>query len=210
MPNQVRMSPELRLFFRYWSLTFAVFFFYLFAFVVAGLDVWKQLMENVRKRRSEMNTSEFALDPSPLKNKTVAGTLRAGPGQRPDAKRQWVLDLATGVAKNLHLDVRILVLEDSKEHPFVHFHDGKQLRTYRVDKTWVAEGRAGNTAREQQIRDLLERYLVSDFLGRQDLRPKRTTELAREAASKAAPAPRVPAAGVPAASPQPEPPAAEQ
>jgi len=49
-----------------------------------------------------------------------------------------------------------------------------------VDKTWVAEARSGNTQREQQITDLLERYLASDFLGRADLRPKQTTELARE------------------------------
>jgi hypothetical protein len=182
------MTPELKFFFRYWSLTFAVVFFYLFAMAVAGLDVWDQVMEMVRKRRSQLIPKGPMLDPNPLKGKTVAETLGSGPGQQPDEKRQWILDRATEVTKKLGLTVRIVVLEDSLGHPFVHLHDGKQLKTYRVDKTWVAEARAGNAQREQQIRDLLERYLASDFLGRQDLRPKQTTELAREAASKSAPA----------------------
>lgn len=181
------MPPELSLFFRYWSLTFAVVFFYIFAMAVAGLDVWEQVMEIVRKRRSELASSGPALDPNPLKGKTVAETLGSGPGQQPDEKRQWILDRATEVAKKLGLQVRIMVLEDSMGHPFVHFHDGKQLKTYRVDKTWVAEARAGNAPREEHIRDLLERYLASDFLGRKDVRPPKTTELAREAASKATP-----------------------
>lgn len=184
------MSPELKAFFRYWSLTFAVAFFYLFSMVVAGMDIWDHLMETVRKRRSQMKPKGPLLDPNPLKDKTVAGTLGAGPGQLPDEKRQWVLNLATEAARKLNLsNVRILALEDSMKHPFVHFTDGKQLRTYRVDKTWIAEARAGNREREQQIRDLLERYLASDFLGRHEGRPTRTTELAREAASKAPAAP---------------------
>jgi hypothetical protein len=196
------MSPELTAFFRYWSLTFAVLFFYLFASVVTGLDLWEQLMDTVRKRRSQLIPKGPALDPNPLKGKTVAETLGIGPGQRPDEKRQWVLDRATQVAKQLGLAVRVVVLEDSMKHALVHFHDGKQLRTYRVDKTWVAEARAGNSQREQQIRDLLERYLASDFLGRHELRPKKTTELAREAASK-------PVSAKPAA-PAGEPPATQE
>jgi len=180
------MSPELKAFFRYWSLTFAVLFFYLFAFVVAGLDIWEQLMETVRKRRSQVISTVPALDPNPLKGKTVAGTLGIGPGQQLDEKRRWVFDRAAEVAAGLGLTVKILVLEDSMKHPLVHFHDGTQLKTYRVDKTWVAEARAGNRERERQIRDLIERYLASDFMGRADLRPTRTTELAREAASKPA------------------------
>lgn len=182
------MPLELKAFFRYWSLTFAVLFFYLFAFVVAGLDIWEQVMEIVRKRRSQLIPARPVLDPNPLKGKTVAGTLGMGPGQQLDEKRRWVFDRATEVAKALGLNVKILVLEDSMKHPFVHIHDGMQLKTYRVDKTWIAEARAGNREREQQIRDLLERYLASDFLGRKDVRPKKVTELAREAASKPSPA----------------------
>ena len=182
------MTPELKFFFRYWSLTFAVVFFYIFAFAVAGLDVWDQVMEIVRKRRKELIPKGPTLDPNPLKGKTIAETLGSGPGQQLDEKRRWILERATEVANKLGLKVQIVVLEDSLGHPFVHLHDGKQLKTYRVDKTWVAEARAGNAQREQQIRDLLERYLASDFLGRKDLRPKQTTELAREAASKPAPA----------------------
>lgn len=182
------MSPELTAFFKYWSLTFAVLFIYVFSMAVAGIDVWHQLMETVKKRRSQLKTAP-PLHPNPLRDKTVAETIGMGPGQQPDEKRQYVLDLATETAKKLGLGhIRILVLEDSMKHPFVHFHDGTQLRTYRVDKTLVAEARAGKKEREQQIRDLLERYLASDFLGRHELRPKRTTELAREAASKSAPA----------------------
>ena len=198
------MPPELKAFFRYWSLTFAVLFFYVFAFVVAGLDIWEQVMDMVRKRRSQLLPRGPALDSNPLKGKTVAETLGMGPGQRPDEKRQWVLDLATEVATKLGLTVHVVVLEDSMKHPLVHFHDGKQLRTYRVDKTWVAEARAGNAQRTQQVRDLLERYLASDFLGRHEQRPRKTTELAREAASKPAPARPASPAAPPGESPAPE------
>ncbi len=181
------MPDALSAFLKYWSLTLAVFFFYLFASMVAGLDVWNQIRDNVKKRRAQIKGEGVPADPNPLRGQTVAATIGAGPGQLPDATRQWILDVAAGVAKKLNLSVKILVLEDSKNHPFVHFHDGKQLKTYRVDKTWVAEARAGSAGREAQIRELIERYLAADFLGMQDMRPKRTTELAREAASKAAP-----------------------
>lgn len=184
------MPEVVQKFLAYWSLTFAVLFFYLFASMVAGLDVWDQIKENVKKRRSQIKSAGRPMDLNPLAGQTVAGTIGMGPGQQPDAARQWILDLASGVAQKLHLTVKILVLEDSKNHPFVHFHDGKQLRTYRIDKTWVAEARAGNAEREAQIRDLIERYLAADFLGMEDMRPKRTTELAREAASKATQSPQ--------------------
>jgi len=173
------MPPPVAKFFTYWSLTFAVFLIYLFSLLVAGLDVWDSLMETVRKRRKEMAPVQ-AYDLNPLAGKTIASTLGIGPGQRPDPKRQWVLDRATAVAQRLGLgQIRIVVLEDSKEHPLVHFHDRQALKSYRLDKTWVAEARAGNTERQQQIDELLKRYLASDFLGRHEVRPKRTTELAR-------------------------------
>lgn len=183
------MSPELSQFLRYWSLTFAVFLFFLYATVVAGLDVFDQLMETVQKRRPQLKAQGPLPDPNPLTGKTIAQTLGGGPGQRPDAKRQWLLDLMKQVANQSGLGtLDIVVLEDSKEHPLVHFNDGKTLRSYRVDKTWVAEARAGNASRVDQIRDLISRYLAADFLGQQDRRPPRTTELAKEAASKTTPA----------------------
>ncbi|MDQ7820765.1 MAG: hypothetical protein QN173_08515 [Armatimonadota bacterium] len=190
------MPPALKEFFRYWSLTFAVLLFYLFAAVVAGMDLWESLMETVRKRRSQLAARPPLLDPNPLKGKTVAETLGMGPGQLPDERRGWVLERARAAAARLGLRVHIVVLEDSMRHFLVHFAHGGQLRTYRVDKTWVADARAGNAQREAQIVDLLERYLASDFLGQHHRRPPRTTELAREAAGKAAPRPA--SAGQPA------------
>lgn len=182
------MSPELNQFLRYWSLTFAVFFFFMFAMLVAGLDVADQVKEIVQKRRPQLRAQGPLPDVNPLSGRTIAQTLGDGPGQRPDAKRQWLLDLVTKVATEMGLGkLHIVVLEDSKEHPLVHFNDGTTLRSYRVDKTWVAEARAGNAARVDQIRDLISRYLAADFLGQQNRRPPRTTELAKEAAGKATP-----------------------
>lgn len=173
------MPPALAKFFTYWSLTLAVFLIYLFAFLVAFFDVWESVMETVRKRRKELKPLP-AYDVNPLAGRTIAATMGMGPGQQPDAKRQWVLDRASAAAGALGLrGLHIVVLEDSKEHPLVHFSDGGTLRSYRVDKTWVAEGRAGSADRERQIVELLKRYLASDFLGRHEERPKRTTELAR-------------------------------
>src|SRR5437867_11957387 len=143
------MPPELKAFFRYWSLTFAVLFFFVFASIVAGLDIWEQVMEMVRKRRSQLVPGGPALDPNPLRGKTVAETLGMGPGQQPDEKRQWVLDLATEVSRKLGLTVRMLGLEDSMKHPFSHFHDVKQLPTYRSDNTWVTERLVGIARRIQ-------------------------------------------------------------
>src|SRR5713226_9245982 len=108
-PEGRPMPPELKPFFIYWSLTFAVLFFYIFAFIVAGLDIWAHIMDLVRKRRSQLVPAGPALDPNPLKGKTVAETLGPGPGQQPDEKRQWVLDRATEAATKLGLAVRIVV-----------------------------------------------------------------------------------------------------
>jgi hypothetical protein len=185
-------------FFTYWSLTFAVFIIYVFAMAVAGMDVWADLMERVRKRRADRPGVRGRVG-SPLVGKSVASTLGIGPGQAPDAKRAWVRDRAQAAADKAGAKVSIVVLEDSKEHPLVHFHDGTQLRSYRVDKTWVAEARGGNAERAREIEELLERYLASDFLGRHDQRPRRTTELAREATAKAPAAAKAPD---PAAAPE--------
>src|SRR2546427_12080425 len=44
------MPPELKAFFRYWSLTFAVLFFFVFASIVAGLGISVQVMGGGRQR----------------------------------------------------------------------------------------------------------------------------------------------------------------
>lgn len=190
------MPEPIAKFFTYWSLTFAVFFIYVFAILVAGLDVWDEVMDRVRKRRVE-KPGVSGLPPNPLLGKRVAATLGIGPGQALDAKRRWVLERAQAAASRAGANVTVLVLEDSKEHPLVHFHDGVRLRSYRVDRTWVAEAWAGNADRARQIEALLERYLAADFLGQVNRRPPRTTELAREAARKAAPGARSPEPSTP-------------
>jgi len=52
----------------------------------------------------------------------------------------------------------------------------------------VELGRAGDTPRIQEIRDYLRRHLIAEFLGQEDTRPPRTTELAREAKPAVGPA----------------------
>lgn len=191
---------------RYWSLTFAVFVFYFFAMLVAAMDVFDELAEAARKRRAVAKGP--VLDPNPLAGKNVAATLLPGPGQRLDAKREWVANLANALVTRLGAEQRIrtVVLEDSKGHPLVHFSDGKRVETYRVDRTLVEAGMAGDTAKVEEVKELLTRHVSADFLGMESIRPPRTTELARETAPKGGAAPAAQAA--PAASPAPAAPAA--
>ncbi|MGQ0551437.1 MAG: hypothetical protein ACT4PY_17415 [Armatimonadota bacterium] len=193
-------------FLRYWSLTLAVFVFYVFAAIVASLDITSEVREAIRKKRATRRGP--ALDPNPLTGRTVAETMLSGPGQRPDAKREWVAQIATDIAQRLNARVQTLVLEDSKGHPLVHFNDGERVQTYRIDRTLVESAMAGDTAKVAEVSDFLTRHLIADFLGLEQTRPPRTTELAREASSKpaaaavirpAGPAPAKPAA--PAAEP---------
>jgi hypothetical protein len=185
---------------RYWSLTFAVFVFYFFAMLVAAMDVFDELAEAARKRRAAAKGP--VLDPNPLVGKNVAATLLPGPGQRLDAKREWVANLANALVTRLGAEQRIrtVVLEDSKGHPLVHFSDGKRVETYRVDRTLVEAGMAGDTAKVEEVKELLARHVSADFLGMESIRPPRTTELARETVPKGGAAP--------AASPTPAPAAA--
>jgi hypothetical protein len=175
---------DLSAFLRYWSLTLAVFVFYLFAVLVASLDIVGELAAAGRKKRE---TSGPRLDPNPLVRKSVAETLMPGPGQRLDAKREWVARLAKTITDRLGPKIRTVVLEDSKGHPLVHFSDGKKVESYRVDRTLVESAMAGDTSKVAEVTDLLTRHLMADFLGMESNRPPRTTELAREAASKPAP-----------------------
>ncbi|MDR7556546.1 MAG: hypothetical protein QN157_13195 [Armatimonadota bacterium] len=186
---------DLNAFLRYWSLTLAVFVFYLFAFLVAAMDLLAELGEASRKKRAAARGP--ALDPNPLATRTVAATLLPGPGQQLEGRRQWVAALARDVLSRAGVQVDVLVLEDSKGHPLVHFSDGKTVQSYRVDRTLVDAAMNGDASKVQEVADYLARHLRADFLGREDERPPRTTELAREAASKApAAAPRA-AAGAP-------------
>src|SRR2546426_9496905 len=66
------MPPELKAFFRYWSLTFAVLFFFVFASIVAGLDIWEQGMEMGLKSRRQSLPGGGARAPAPLRGNTVA------------------------------------------------------------------------------------------------------------------------------------------
>src|SRR5438132_1959873 len=68
------MPPELKAFFRYWSLTFAVLFFFVFASIVAGLDIWEQIMELVRKRRRQLVPVGPALAPKRRRGQPVPQT----------------------------------------------------------------------------------------------------------------------------------------
>jgi hypothetical protein len=182
---------------RYWSLTLAVFTFYLFAVLVALADVLDGLREAARKKRAA--TKPAVLELNPMAGRTIAQTVFPGPGQQLDAKREWVAGLAGDIVRSVSPSVKILVLEDSKGHPLVHFSDGTRLETYRVDRPLVEAAMAGDTARVAEVKDLLTRHLMADFLGKESERPTRTTELAREAGAKPAPAaaarPAGPAAG---------------
>ncbi|MDQ7848724.1 MAG: hypothetical protein QN152_08280 [Armatimonadota bacterium] len=175
------MPEFLKPFLRYWSLTLAVFVIYLFAFLAAIVDVVVDLQEQVRKKRATVSSpARPRLDPNPLRGRTIAQTFQS-PGQRMDAKRQWVHDHVATVLHDLGITARALVLEDSRGHPFIQVSDGRRLVTYRVNREAVEQGRAGDANRIHEIRDYLRRHLTADFLGQEEARPPRTTELAREA-----------------------------
>lgn len=192
---------DLKPFLRYWSLTLAVFTFYFFAVVIALLDALDGLREAARKKRAAAKPSP--LDPNPLAGRTVAQTVFPGPGQQLDPKRAWVAGLASDIVRRLMPSVKVLVLEDSKGHPLVQFGNGTRLESYRVDRTVVEAGMAGDTGRVAEVMELLTRHLMADFLGKESERPPRTTELAREAGAKPSPAPAAtaPAPAVPTPAP---------
>ncbi len=201
---------ELKPLLRYWSLTLAVFTFYLFAVLVALTDALEGLREAARKKRAA--AKQPALDPNPLAGRTVAQTMFPGPGQQLDAKREWVAGMASDIVRRLMPSVKPLVLEDSKGHPLVQFSNGTRLESYRVDRTVVEAAMAGDGARAAEVKEMLTRHLMADFMGREVERPVRTTELAREAGAKPTPAaaakPASPAAPAPASTPAPSAPAA--
>lgn len=192
----------LKPFLRYWSLTLAVFVFYLFMFLAAMVDVAIDVREQIRKKRAAAKPRTGpALDPNPLKEKTVAQTF-SSPGQQLDPKRQWVRDNVAVVLNELGIRGEVLVMEDSKHHPFIQISDGTRLRTYRVPREAVEAGRGGDMSKIEEIKTFLRGHLAADFLGQEDRRPPVSTELAREAAAKP-PVPRPAARPSPAPSPAP-------
>src|SRR5437870_12509859 len=72
------MPPELKAFFRYWSLTFAVLFVFVFASIVARLAIRDQVMEVLRDRRRHLVPGGLALGPTPPRGKSAAETLGRG------------------------------------------------------------------------------------------------------------------------------------
>lgn len=189
----------LKPFLRYWSLTLAVFVFYVFMFLAAIVDVALEVREEMRKRRAAAKPRTGpALDPNPLKEKTVAQTF-SSPGQQLDPMRQWVRDHVAVVLEQLGIRGQILVLEDSKHHPFIQVSDGTRLRTYRIPRQAVEAGRGGDMGKIEAIKTDLRGHLAADFLGQEERRPPVTTELAREAASKASQARPAAAAATPPA-----------
>ncbi|MGH2452566.1 MAG: hypothetical protein ACRDF5_02225 [bacterium] len=183
----------LRPFLRYWSLTLAVFVFYVFMFLAAAVDVAMDVREQMRKKRAAAKPRTGPLlDPNPLKGKTVAQTF-SSPGQQLDAKRRWVRDHVAVILSELGISGEILILEDSMHHPFLQVSDGTRLRTYRIPKEAVEAGRGGDTSKIEAIKTFLRGHLAADFLGQEERRPPVTTELAREAAAK--PSSARPAAG---------------
>lgn len=178
---------EFKAFLRYWSLTLAVFVIYVFAFLAAATDIAVELTEQIRKKRASRAARGGARQPYPLRGRSIAETLDS-PGQRLDDKRRWVHDHVATVLAELGIKARVLVMEDSMHHPFLQITDGRRMVTYRINKAAVEKGRAGDTSKIEEIKKFLRGHLTADFLGKEDQRPPRTTELAREAAAKPAPA----------------------
>ena len=205
-------------FLTYWSLAFAVFFIWIMSMLVAMADVKDELLVKIRKQA--VARGKALLRPvNPLAGLSVAETL-SSPART--ESQEWVYVEVSGIAHSLHLAVKIVVLQDSMDHFLVHFTQGPRLVTYRVDKAWVADARAGKADQLERIRRAVEQYLRVEFLGEKPAPPPTaaapaasttppaaaatTPGAARASApSGSAPAPRAapPAAAGPAASPAP-------
>lgn len=189
-------------FFVYWSLAFTIILIFLASLVVAGLDLRDDILGQIKKAREARARGRRPLaPPDPMAGKTVAATVVPGVNRELTATEQWVRDVVGDVARALNIQARILVLQDSMDHPLVHFADRKRLLTLRVDKAWAAEGMAGSEERVRFVKDVVERFLRSEWLGESGVLVK-VTELNREAKAKAAPAaPAADPSAAPAAQP---------
>ena len=172
-------------FLTYWSLAFAVFFIWIISIAVALADVKDELLDKIYKQW--VARGKARLRPvNPLAGLSVAETL-ASPA-RTEAQ-DWVYGEVSRIASSLGLSVKIVVLQDSMDHFLVHFAQGARLVTYRVDKAWVADARAGKADQLERIRRAVEQYLRVEFLGEKPAPPP------------AVPAPKPAAPTAPAATP---------
>jgi hypothetical protein len=171
-------------FLTYWSLAFAVFFLWILSIAVAMADVKDELLDKIYKQWVARGKARLR-PANPLAGLSVAETLSSP--ARTEAQ-EWVYGEVSRIAGSLGLAVTIVVLQDSMDHFLVHFAQGARLVTYRVDKAWVADARAGKADQLDRIRRAVEQYLRVEFFGEKPAPP--------QAAAPAAPA--VPAAAKPA------------
>jgi hypothetical protein len=183
-------------FLTYWSLAFAVFFIWIVSIAVALADVKDELLDKIHKRWVARGKARLR-PANPLAGLSVAETLT--PPARTESQ-DWVYGEVSRIAQSLGLSVGIVVLQDSMDHFLVHFTQGARLVTYRVDKAWVADARAGKTEQLERIRRAVEQSLRVEFLGEKPPAPPPPAPAAKPAAPAAAGAPG-PAAGGTAPSP---------
>jgi hypothetical protein len=183
-------------FLTYWSLAFAVFFIWIVSIAVALADVKDELLDKIHKQWVARGKARLR-PTNPLAGLSVAETLVA-PART--ESQDWVYGEVSRIAQSLGLSVGIVVLQDSMDHFLVHFTQGARLVTYRVDKAWVADARAGKTDQLERIRRAVEQYLRVEFLGEKPPAPPAPAPAAKPAAPAAAGTPG-PAAGGTAPSP---------
>lgn len=170
-------------FLTYWSLAFAVFFLWIVSIAVALADVKDELLDKIHKQWVARGKARLR-PANPLAGLSVAETL---PSSARTEAQEWVYGEVSRIAASLKLPVKIIVLQDSMDHFLVHFTQGQRLVSYRVDKAWVADARAGKTDQAERIRRAVEQYLRVEFLGEKPAPPP-------AAAPSAPAAPATPAA----------------
>ncbi|HKX18866.1 MAG TPA: hypothetical protein VJT33_12715, partial [bacterium] len=169
-------------FLTYWSLAFAVFFIWIVSVAVALADVKDELLDKIHKQWVARGKAQLR-PANPLAGLSVAETLQAP--ARTEAQ-EWVYGEVSGIAASLKLPVKIVVLQDSMDHFLVHFAQGQRVVTYRVDKAWVADARAGKTDQADRIRRAVEQYLRVEFFGEKTAPPPAAAPAAPGAATAAA------------------------
>lgn len=183
-------------FLTYWSLAFAIFYIWIVTIAVALADVKDEMLDKIQKQWVARGKARLR-PTNPLAGSSVAETLTQP--ARTEAQ-EWVFREVSGVATSLGLAAKIVVLQDSMDHFLVHFAQGPRLVTYRVDKAWVADARAGKADQVERIRRAVEQYLRVEFLGEKPAPPPAAPPAP---AARAAGAPE--GAGAPATAPSPQP-----